>query len=250
MSPVIAFGEDVAARVPALDEEDLVVRAGDLSAPPTELDAPDLVAVVGRHIYDPSYAVQRIDVFGSRRAYRALGLVALAQLLHRGPRHVRVRLAGPDALTADPAAEPRHVPEMILLELPEEVDPSARCEGLGLTVDRFTYRPAKRARHPFADVPDVWSLPSVHLTSWNGMGEDRPEAQVAVRGFGTLEGVARMVQLLLDISQPASTRRRFDLECEAGCRGVAPASHEMGLILPGDEAWLLKPGFAALDAES
>ncbi|MCA9608937.1 MAG: hypothetical protein KC619_25215 [Myxococcales bacterium] len=240
---LIELAPDLASRVPAVDDEALVLRAEDLPAPPTEIDAPNLVAQVVRHTYHPSYAVQGVDFFGSRRAYRALALLTLSQLLHRGPRHVRVRLAPPDVFPREETS--RHVPELLLLELPREIDPSASDPGLALTVDRFTYAPRVPARHPFPSAAaDVWSLPSIHLTDSKGMGEDRVEEQIAVLGFGSLEGVAQMVELLLDISQPASTRLRFDLECEAGYRGVAPASHEMRLLLPGDDAWLPKPGFA------
>jgi hypothetical protein len=52
--------------------------------------------------------------------------------------------------------------------------------------------------------------------------------------------VARFGQFLLDIGNPAHPGDEYNLEGEAGSRGVAPSSAELTVWLPGSLGW--QPG--------
>jgi hypothetical protein len=65
---------------------------------------------------------------------------------------------------------------------------------------------------------------------------ERPRRDT-VFGFGSLAGTVRLAELMLDASRPDSAENEIDLEGDAGFRGVAPASAELKLILPGSVAW-------------
>lgn len=245
MKALHELGVDLAARLPTVEAADwLTIRASDLPVPPAELTAPELVTEVVGHSYSPDYDVRVVDFFGSRRSYRHLGLLMLAQVLHRRPRLIRIRLA-PRTVFVDRADTPladRRIPQMLSLELPWELDASLSRGGLLLSVESFTYEPHERERFPFrgpGKLPrDVEDFPRINLTDPDGECEAPHREAVAARGFGNLHGTVSLAELMLDISQASSSASRFDLECEAGNRGVGPASHEMRFILPGAFEWL------------
>ncbi len=242
------FAAEVAARVPDVDDAvALTLRAQDLPPPPERIEAGELIAEVRSHAYEPGFRVPQVELWGSRRAFRHLGLLTLAQLLHRGPGRVGVRFAAAAALDTDPDVPLalRHVPTWLRLELPSELCADGGGDGLHLTVESFVYGPRARERFPFR----TWStrpieprtLPAVHLTDEAGDDPEPRERATVVRGFasslGSLAGAARAAELLLDMSQPSAACREHVLEGEPGQRGVAPGSVELRLVLPGAVAW-------------
>lgn len=57
-----------------------------------------------------------------------------------------------------------------------------------------------------------------------------------VRGFGSAIGVAKLAQLLLDLSRKSNETTEVELECEGGFRGVAALSAEIRFWLPGNDS--------------
>ena len=63
------------------------------------------------------------------------------------------------------------------------------------------------------------------------------ENRDVVIGFGQDEGVARLIELLINMSRAASSTNEVALEGEGGFRGVAPLSCEATFLLPGSFGW-------------
>lgn len=238
------YEEAVMARARTDENLSSLYTPDELMVPPDFIHAPEIICEVVPRTYDPSYRVDVVDIFCSRRACRALAMVSLGQLLHSRPRRIDVRLAPAKFLDTDPDVplHSRRIPSSLFLQLPPEIDGSADVDGPQLSVNAFRYVKHEPRRHPFLHARstplDVWSLPSVEITNSDGFGRLRAHESIAISGFGSLGGISRMINLLLDIGGSSSEQLRFDLESEAGFRGVAPRSHEMRLILPGAFEWL------------
>jgi hypothetical protein len=84
-----------------------------------------------------------------------------------------------------------------------------------------------------------WELPKVVLTTedeYRLNAETRVDTLETVDtliGFGTDRGTARIAELLLNAGLEDSPQDEYQLESEAGNRGVSPASAELSLWLPG-----------------
>jgi hypothetical protein len=94
------------------------------------------------------------------------------------------------------------------------------------------------------DHVDPRHLPGLHLTDhaeevW--LEADWPARDTLVV-CGQQQGTTRLGQLLLDAGDPEQPRNEYVLEGEAGYRGVAPASAELTLWLPGSINWPPPPG--------
>lgn len=252
------YAGDIADRLPTVEAENTVaLHAEDLPRLPKVLVARELIAEASWVIPTPGCPVRRIIFWGTRRAYRRLGLMVLSQLLHRGPRTVAVRLAPRRLLDTDPDSPiaERHIPEVLALELPFALDPADNRDGLHVRAHSFVYSAEVRERKPFRD---HWSLerdpsvlPGAHLTDADGFVLAPEHAPSVIRGFAggfsSLAGAAAMAQLLLDISQESGTCLEYDLETEIGNRGVAPGSAEIRFVLPGAFAWLPRDLGSAAD---
>lgn len=174
--------------------------------------------------------------YATPRAFGAVGLALLSQVLHRGPERIRVHLAeSENALDAASPLQPR-LPEQLILDLPHELWPRASPE---LSVHAYRHDPTALRRSPWAHAlpPDPYALPSLWLTRLDGdTGINRDEER-ALPGFGSLAGTLRMASLLLDAAQPDAKQDEVVLEGEPGNRGVAPTSHQMTLVRPGGFLW-------------
>lgn len=219
-----------------------------LQPPPSRLVSRELVCEVITHRYDHGFSIPRIDVFGTRRALTSLGLVVLGQVLHGARHHVGIALQNAGSLDTDPDVpfDARRIPGQVLLHPPTPVDLGDDCGGIELEVSRIDYLWEERARRPFAvggHVSEPNHLPRVTAASGDAEGGaaagDSEAGSVAFTC--SLLGRARLGKLLLDIGSPATHGTRFDLECDAGVRGVAPGSHELRFILPTAPEWLPHP---------
>ena len=55
-----------------------------------------------------------------------------------------------------------------------------------------------------------------------------------------VHGTVLLAELLLNAGCRRNQTGEYDLEGEAGCRGVAPTSAELKLILAGSTAWIFE----------
>jgi hypothetical protein len=67
--------------------------------------------------------------------------------------------------------------------------------------------------------------------------EEDWENRDTVIGFGNDEGSVRLAELLLNASTPQNQVDQYDLEGEAGFRGVGELSAGVTLFLPGSPGW-------------
>ena len=106
--------------------------------------------------------------------------------------------------------------------------------------DRFAYWPTIAAKHPWNNgrILPV-HLPHFGLSNMQGsaVNEKQWQARDTVYGFGSDQAAVLFAELLLNISRPQSNVDEIELEGEPGFRGVAPASAEARLWLPGSIGW-------------
>ena len=140
------------------------------------------------------------------------------------------------SLTIHLGSAQSEVKELVVLR-PPMID---GLTGLELRPTSFCYAMSSVSRHPWTEsAPTPEELPWFKLT--NLADDVLTDAQRAERdclhGFGSLHGSARFARLLLDLSRPSNKALEVALECEAGFRGVAHASAEVRLWLPGALYW-------------
>jgi len=205
------------------DDDEFRFEAEQLPEVPSELTTEALILRPSAHIYRPSFRVDRVECFAGKDGYASLGAL-LATLLVRPPSE-RVVLE-----LSDPRSEVRR----LAIEAPY-----SREETLGLQqlTNGFTYDPMPVQKHP-------WDFPfPEHHYPWLALTNDadycRTEEDWArrdlLRGFGSAIGVAKLAQLLLDLSREGNEITEVELECEGGFRGVAALSAEIRFWLPGND---------------
>lgn len=186
----------------------------------------DSIVITKRHRdVDGCWRADNLHFYASRSTIRALGLLAMSALFFPADRTVEVSLS-------HPASEI----ELLRVGAPW-TDPIFVTRPVS-----YTYFPEIPQRHPWdRDRPDPRELPAFLLTDreeLGGLTNADWEARDTVVGFGSAEGTARLAALLLDIGNPLCVPDEFQLEGEAGFRGVAPLSAEVSFWLPGSFGWM------------
>lgn len=75
----------------------------------------------------------------------------------------------------------------------------------------------------------------------SGVFSARWRAQFSLFIESSAAGTIRLAELLLNAGCSWNTVREFELEGDAGFRGVAPLSAELRIVLPGSNVWLAHP---------
>jgi hypothetical protein len=101
------------------------------------------------------------------------------------------------------------------------------------------YFVAETEKHPWLDDRCAHDLPLFALSNaQNSIATDeqwRVRDTIWIEGFS--RGEFRFAELLLNAGCRWNTVREYQLEGEAGFRGVAPMSAELRILLPGSHAW-------------
>lgn len=171
-------------------------------------------------MYNGDYPVPGVDLSIDKPSCRHLGLLILAVLMHREPATVELRLDHPASQIR--FFRVRH----------EHPDPEV-LTGLAMRPTFFVYVPELPEKHPFTgELPS--DLPVLTLTQETEVtnGFD-PSSVNTVVGFGDAAGSARLAELLLNAGLENNPRNEYELEGEAGFRGVGVASAELHIYLPG-----------------
>ncbi len=148
-----------------------------------------------------------------------------------------------------------HAPEAVTLELPASSDirriiyrsrhgrRDSPPAGLHQKPVTFSYFPEKVSRHPWLWEPDLNSLPLLALSSLDESPTTLHDWETRDTVFleSSAVGTVRLAELLLNAGCSWNTVRDFELEGDAGFRGVARMSAELRIILPGSHAWLAHP---------
>lgn len=222
MTTLENWANSVLHRVPVQPEQTIALDQSIFPELPDVLNCGSLIIKRGFHDYD-TWRVDYPQWSGSKDAYGALGLATLAVMLLRHD-SLRIRLTS------------RHFKWVTILS-PVLFDSDT---GIELSPARFHYELSPVDRHPWIERPPAPDeLPRFKLTNAEDFvaTEEHRAERDCIHGFGSLLGSARFVRLLLDISRPSNQTCEVALECEAGFRGVAPASAEIRLWLPGGDYW-------------
>jgi len=210
--------------LPADPDESIVFTPSDFPPLPESLGCDDLVIKHGFHDYD-TWRVDYPQWSGSREGFAALGLAIVGVMLLRH-----------ESVTVYLTSSHSEIRSLTILQ------PPALDHGTGLEVlpTRFHYSMSEIARHPWTAYPPAPDeLPWFKLTNAEDfvVTDQHRATRDRLHGFGGAPGSARFARLLLDLSRPANRIFEVALECEAGFRGVAPASAEVRLWLPGGDYW-------------
>jgi hypothetical protein len=183
--------------------------------------------VGGSHGYG-ALTVDTVEISAHRETYRALGLFIVAGLLTPGPNRFVLGLTHPAS----------QVRRLVVDTVYRRLDDGS---GLRTEASGAVYFPARRQRLAlegaaiYAD-----ELPYVFLTDVEEMaGRDWPGDPMrdTVVGFASDRGAYAIAELLLDASHAWNEEVEYTLEGPYGFGGVAPASAELRLWLPGSVAW-------------
>lgn len=168
----------------------------------------------------------RLVLFATRQTLRALGVIVIASLF-----------AQPDTSADITLSHPASDIRTLRIRTPT---PGIPGEGLALAPLWYDYWPEQPGRHPWdGERIDPLDLPALYLTNQDEVAATEAQwlARDTVVGFGTLRGIARFGQFLVDIGNPVAGGDEYELEGEAGFRGVAPLSAELKIWLPGSWGW-------------
>ena len=222
-----AFGE-VALRVPdgPPGESDFIFRHETLPVPPARIETDRIVIEKGYHDYNGWYRADRLLMHVESDTARRLGVFVLACAFHRPPRAVLA------------LSHPRS--DILALVFRDQwlagADPPV---GLSTLPFAFRYFPGVTARHPWPHERDVWNLPLLALSSADELiyNEEQWRARDTVFLDSSLVGTVRLAELLLNAGCSWNRVREYELEGDAGSRGVAPMSAELQIVMPGSEVW-------------
>ena len=221
------FGR-LAKRVPVRDDEHFVFTAASFPPVPARLQTDRLLIAKSFHDYNTHFRMDALWFQADKEMYRQLALLALAVVL-RPMTRVRLRLLHPKS----------DIKNLILLsewKSYRELSPSYQAKPM-----RFSYWPKEARKHPWPDLShSPRELPHFELSNTAqcvAVEGDRAKRDT-VYGLGRDEAAVLFAELLLNLSRPMSKLGEFELESEVGFRGVAPASAEVRLALPGSISFL------------
>jgi hypothetical protein len=230
---------DPAGRLPTSHDYNAALEAGrphlaqatfdrsSLPTPPADLTSARVCMSGGSHGYG-ALTVDTVEISAHRETYRALGLFILAGLLTPGANRFVLGLTHPAS----------QVRRLVVDTMYRQLDSGS---GLRSEVSGAVYFPARRRRLALEDPSaPADELPYVFLTDIEEMvGRDWPGDPVrdTVVGFSSDRGAYAIAELLLDVSQAWNEELEYTLEGPYGFGGVAPASAEVRLWLPGSLGW-------------
>ena len=210
--------------------DSVTMSAKTLPQPPETLTADSLwMRRVGFHSYN-DFPIPGVDLCIDKPSCRNLGLLIFAVLFHPQPTTVEVRLTHPSSQIKKLRVRYEH--------------PGDQTIGLGQTPTQFTYYSDEVSRHPWVrghtwQEPDPSRLPHVEITTEaEGFVNWEPTQMDTVIGFGNAQGSALLAELLLNASLDSNETHEFNLEGEPGYRGVAAASAELNIFLPGSFGYI------------
>jgi hypothetical protein len=224
------FG-DLTRSVPdgPLDEADFTFDRQVLPVLPPKMTAGRVVFSKAYRDYNNWYRTDMLTLFVEPFVARELGLFLLSCAFHE-PAFVTLELPSTSHIRQLVYRSPlrgRAEAPMGLREIPAT----------------FRYFPGRVSKHPWLDLHSVHALPLLALSNLDEcvITDQQREARDTVFVESTSAGTVRLAELLLNAGCSSNTVREFDLEGEAGFRGVAPLSAELRIALPGSDVWIAHP---------
>jgi len=210
-------------------EVDFIFSREVLPVPPPELATERVFVSKTYHDYNGWYRADALILFVDPVASRELGVFLLACALH-DPVEARLELP----LASDVRRFVYRSPTRNGAEVPV---------GLSQRAQTFRYFPSQERKHPWLGEADARTLPLLALST----SDESPltpsdwEHRDTVFVEGSAAGTVRLAELLLNAGCSWNLVREFDLEGDAGFRGVAPMSAELQIALPDSFRWLAHP---------
>jgi hypothetical protein len=210
-------------------EAEFIFEKRVLPVPPRTLSSERIVLRKSHHDYNGWYRADLLLLFMEPDSSRELGLFLLACAFHE-PETA--------ALTLPTFSDVRQI-----IYRRRSYGGHSVPVGLHQSPSTFRYFPERVMKHPWSRHTDVNSLPLLALSSLDessASAEDW-EARDTVYIASSAEGTVRLAELLLNAGCSWNLVRDFELEGDAGFRGVAPLSAELRIVLPGSLLWLARP---------
>jgi hypothetical protein len=225
------FGE-LARSVPdgPVDKADFIFDKRVLPNPPPKLLTERIVLRKTHHEYNGCYRADLLLMFVEPDASRELGVFLLACVFHE-PERVTLELPQISEI------------RRIVYRSPNRGHDSVPV-GLRQSPTTFRYFPGHVAKHPWMAETNVSELPLLALSSL----DESPVSAHDWEGRDTVfvrsssAGTVRLAELLLNAGCSWNEVREYELEGDAGFRGVAPLSAELSIALPGSDLWISHPG--------
>ncbi|HKQ71399.1 MAG TPA: hypothetical protein VJT73_18775 [Polyangiaceae bacterium] len=225
------FFADLARAVPdgPADEVEFLFERGNLPVLPLEFSSQRVhFRKIGRD-YNGWYRVDHLALFVDERSCRALGLFLLACAFH-----------DPEQCEIHVGSDWSEIRKIVYRARWPVDDPPV---GLVQRPATFRYFPAVTEKHPWLHESDVSNLPLLALSneSETVLTDEEWRQRDTVFIESTTVGTVRLAELLLNASCSWNKVREYELEGDAGFRGVAPMSAELRLLLPGSDHWAAHP---------
>jgi len=225
---------ELASTVPdgPADEVDFLFKHENLPMPPAVLTSKRVHFRKIARDYNGWHRVDHLALYVDERACRDLGLFLLACAFH-DPEHCVLELG----------SEWSEVRAIVYRARWPEDDPPV---GLVQRPATFRYFPSVTKKHPWLHEHDLASLPLLALSNTNEtiLSDEEWRQRDTVFIESTTAGTVRLAELLLNAGCSWNKVREYELEGDAGFRGVAPMSAELRLLLPGSDHWRAHPELA------
>ncbi|HEY3254572.1 MAG TPA: hypothetical protein VGJ91_11510 [Polyangiaceae bacterium] len=210
------------------DDAEFLFKHDNLPIPPPLLTSDRVHFRKILRAYNGWYRVDHLALYVAEQACRDLGLFLLACAFH-DPEQSVLELS-------NAWGEIRRV--VYRAQWPEDDPPF----GLVQRPTTFRYSPTITKKHPWNE-RDLSSLPLLALSNESEcvVTEEEFRQRDTVFVESTTAGTVRLAELLLNAGCPWNKVREYELEGDAGFRGVAPLSAELRVLLPGSDHWRAHP---------
>jgi len=221
--------EELLKKVPTgpLGDANFLFSKETIGPPPPISSTLDLVITCVGHEYSASFRPDLLYFTLEHKTARSFGCLILSTLLHGPKKPTRLQLTNGKSSARTIDIEFCH---------PDPEDPHP---GLSTVPLIGSYYPDDPVKHPWMNVISPFDLPWFEFTNEQRvvLTDAQRAARDAVVATGSAEALWSLAELLLDAGRPDCRVKRFDLESEAGFRGVAPGSAEVSLNLPGSDLY-------------
>lgn len=211
------------------DEADFLFKHENLPMLPPQLRSDRIHFRKIARDYNGWHRVDHLALYVNEQTCRDLGLFLLACAFHE-PEHCVLELGSA-------WSEVRRV--VYRAQWPED-DPPV---GLVQRAATFRYFPSVTKKHPWLNERELSSLPLLALSNETEcvVSDEEWRQRDTVFIESTTAGTVRLAELLLNAGCSWNKVREYELEGDAGFRGVAPMSAELRLLLPGSDHWRAHP---------
>lgn len=203
-------------------------RAGTLPVPPASLTTDRLLFRKLHHDYNGWYRADALYLYLTPEKCREFGVFLLAACFH-----------GPRENTTLSITHPNSAIRRIVIRASELSleDPPV---GLSMVPFALRYYPEETKTHPWIHETDMRNLPVFGLSNANDShaSTDEDWSSRDTIWMESSSGTIRFAELLLNAGCSWNEVREYELEGDAGYRGVGPMSAELRIFLPGSDHWI------------